>query len=300
MDSSGQKLLNLMFRAGETVCVSNSQFGYHSIPLEEALSSKEITLVPTQESCIKRNIEYKIENFDKKHTDEMILVALNPISGFRLDSNCVNYRNFLLEIDIGPIDEQIKYLKSMGVPYSAMVFSGNKSIHTLISLSENLPSEDTYRIMAEWALNIVTLCDPNTKNPSRSIRIPGAYREPGKKQELIELVGHVSLAEFGNWLKKYPEAKPKKQKKLIPSDSPPEFGKLKPWVIKVLKDGTVGEKAGRNIGWYQVACEFFLSNYGFDDTIEVLSQYFVPDRDFKDREWKTSIKSAYKNVNKRK
>lgn len=299
MDKSGRDLLNLMFRPGETVCVSHNKYGYHSIPIEEVLQDKIVTLVPTEDSCAKRNIEWCPENFDSSHTDDLTLVALNPIKGWRKDLNCTAFRNFLIEMDYGPLPEQLKYAKDIGLPYSAAIFSGNKSLHFLISLDQDLPNEAIWRTMAEWTLGIATAADQNTKNPSRQIRIPGALREQGKRQEVYEWKGVTSIQDFSKWLATYPDAKPRPPEKRVINGTP-DFSKLKPWVPQRLAKGIVGAKSGRNKEWFAIACEFALAGYSEDDTIDKLSRFFTPDRDFKEREWKTSIHSAFKYIYARK
>lgn len=299
MDQTGQNLLRLMFRPGETVSVSHNKYGYHSIPLEEALADKVVTLVPTEDSCAKRNIEWCPANFDSSHTDDLKLVALNPIKGWREDLNCTAFRNFLIEMDYGPLAEQLAYAKAIGLPYSAVVFSGNKSLHFLISLDTDLPNENVWRTMAEWTLAIATAADQNTKNPSRQIRIPGAMREPGKKQIIVDHRGPTPLKEFSQWLAAHPDAKPRPPEKRQVSGTP-DFSKLKPWVPQRLAKGIVGAKSGRNKEWFAIACEFALAGYSEDDAMDFLSAYFTPDRDFKEREWKTSIKSAFKYIYARK
>lgn len=297
MHESGKKLLNLMFRPGETVCVSHNKFGYHSIPLEEILNKDTVTLVPTVESCEKRNIEWGPDTFEHKKTDELLLVALNPIKGYREDINATAYRNFLIEIDTGPLAQQLAYAKQLEIPYSAVVFSGNKSLHFLVSLDQDLPSYDVYYHLAEWTLKIVTLADQMTKNPSRSIRIPGAEREPGKRQGLVDYRGPVSLKDFSNWLAKHPEAKPIVEKKRTVSEHF-DFKNMRYWVKQRLVNGLDPSK-GRNIQWYAIACEFALAGYSYDGTMEILEGYFTPEKDFTRKEWRITIKSAFKNMRAR-
>lgn len=285
MSPEGKKLLQLMFREVENVCVSDSQYGFHSIPLEKLLSNEQVTLVSPNSQFGPRSID----------TDKLTMLALNPIQGFREDANCTSFRNFLIEIDTGSIKEQYKYIKALNIPYSAIIFSGNKSLHTLISLEKDLPNEKAYREIAEWILNIVTLADQATKNPSRSIRIPGAYREPDKKQSLVEMVGPTSLAALKSWLMSYPASKPKKYEKRQISENP-DFSLVKPWAAKLLMDGISED---RNKTWFKVAVEFFLAGYSLDDIIEKLSMYFTPERDFKEREWITTLKSAEKFADKK-
>lgn len=296
MDETGKKLLDLMFRPGETICVSHNQFGYHSIALDKAKNGPVI-LVPTEESLEKRKLTLE-EGIERLDPIQLTLCALNPIKGYRSDDNCTALRNFLVEIDFGPLAQQMSYIKKLGMPYSACVFSGNKSLHFLLSLEEDLPNENIYRHFSEWILSIVSLADQNTQNPSRSIRIPGSWREPTKKQRLVELKGPLKIADLVSWLNRFPDSKPKKAERRHISGKR-DFNKLKPWVMPMLLKGLDVSK-GRNKQWFSIACEFALAGYSEDDTMEILGEFFSPERDFKEREWKTSIRSGFKYIYDRK
>lgn len=281
-----------MFRPGEHICVSHNHYGYHSVALDRAINGP-LLLLPTENSMEERGLtpEQAIERIDPK---SLILCALNPIRGYRSDLNCTAYRNFLVELDKLPIPEQRPYINKIGMPYSAAVFSGNKSIHFLISLDTDLPNENIYRHFSEWILKAASMADQDTVNPSRSIRIPGAWREPKKKQRLVEFRGPVALKDLVAWLNQHPEAKPiKREKREISQDQ--DFSKLKPWVMERLINGLDPSK-GRNKQWFSIACEFALAGYSEDDTLNILVDYFVPDRDFKEKEWKTSIRSGFKYI----
>jgi len=285
-----------MFRPGETICVSHNQFGYHSIPLENAMNGP-VVLVPTQDSLDKRKITLE-QGIERMESIQMILCALNPIRGFREDLNCTAFRNFLVEVDYGPLAEQLAYVRKIGLPYSACVFSGNKSLHFLVSLDTDLPSENVYRHFSEWILNIVSLADDKTKNPSRSIRIPGAWREPKKLQRLVEIRGQTPIRDLVKWLNEHPDAKPVQSAKREISGHE-DFNRIKPWVHSVLHNG-INPSKGRNQQWFAIACEFALAGYSEDDTIGKLSHFFSPDRDFKEKEWKTAIHSGFKYIYDRK
>ena len=285
MHPTGQQLLKLMFRPGESICVSPNKYGFHSVPLESALEgtvalTSPDTKIPTQ-YC---------------DTNALLLVALNPIIGFRQDVNATAFRSFLIEMDYGELDQQAAYVNNMGMPYSAVVFSGNKSLHYLISLSTDIPSEKGYRYLAEWILNIMTNADQNCKNPSRSIRIPGAYREIGKQQLLRELNGPISLSQLRFWLERHPNERPRERERLITdlSDLPGKTG-LKPWAAKLVRFGLDPRKS-RNKQWFALACEFALAGYSEDDTVNILGKRFSEDRDFKEKEWKAAIRSGFKHI----
>lgn len=285
-----------MFRPGETVCVSHNKYAYHSIPLEKTFDDN-VTLVPTVESCEKRKLEWGPDHFEHVPSEKLLLVALNPIKGFRADENVLKYRNFLMEMDGYELKAQIEYMKRLEMPYSAIVFSGSKSMHFLISLEEDLPSEKMWRLFAQWILNIAALADQQTKNPSRGIRIPGGLRLVGddwSPQRLVEFKGPVKLSDLVSFLKKHPNAQPKEPEKrpVNPNFNFPGIGE---WCLDLLQNGLKADK-GRNNQWYAIAYEFALSGMSEDDTIEVLGRYFTPERGFKEREWLVTVKSAFKHA----
>lgn len=277
-----------MFDENDTICVSDSKFAYHSVFFSSVLSDKVNLVSPNSEVPIK---EVK--------TSELIFVAINPIKGFRSDLNVYKFKNFMLECDAGTIESQVEYLKRLGMPYSAIIFSGSKSAHILISLDTPIHDEKSYRSVYQWLLNIGTFFDQACKNPSRAIRIPGAIRpETGKEQKLLEFKGIVAKADLFEYLKLHMEAKPaEKEKREISGQH--DFSKLKPWVKERLIKGLDRSK-GRNQQWFSIACEFALSGYSEYDTMDILAEFFSPDRDFKEREWKTAIRSGFKYIYDRK
>lgn len=274
-----------MFRPEERVCVSHNQFGYHSIPLDSAFLDKVPLL--SRDSETPRFVD----------GDKLTLVSLNPNRGWREDETCTAFRNILVEMDVGPIKQQLEHIKAIGLPYSAAIFSGNKSVHFLISLDQDFPNEKIYRLFAQWILKAIPLADQKTFNPSRSIRIPGAYREPGKKQRLIEYKGPVAMKDLVEWLQRHPGAKPRTGP-LRNKSGEFNYDKLRPWVRKRLING-LDTRKGRSNQWFAISYEFCLASYSEDDTIKILGQFFVPERDFKEKEWLTTIKSAFKTVEKK-
>lgn len=294
MHQTGTQLLKLMFKEGEKICVSHNEYGYHSVPLESAISDK-VKLLSTKY----RDDGWPLEKALREvSTDELKLVALNPIEGFREDANCKAFRNFLIEMDDGLLAQQLTYIKdTLGMPYSACVFSGGKSLHFLISLEEDLPDEKLWRKTCEWILNIATMADPNTKNPSRSIRIPGPVRGE-KRQQLVAFNGKVKNDVLGAWLQKWPDAMPKDEEKRQRMEGvDPRLANMKPWVVNVLTFGLNPNK-GRNKQWFALACEFALAGFSEEDTIDILSDYYHEERDFKKREWKTAVKSGFNHIAK--
>jgi hypothetical protein len=278
-----QQFLNLFFDAGETICVSDCQGGYHSIPQK----LDRITLVSPKEDKKDRIIT----------ESDINLVAINPVKGWRRDKCVTSFRSFLVELDEGSLPEQKKYVEDLGLPYSICVFSGNKSLHYGIVLSENLAGESVWRFTNKWILNIVKKADQQTLNPTRSIRFPGNIRKDGKQlmQALVEMKRRISPDELYAWLNQFPECKPKpkKQRTQRRKLSGTRRENLAKWVMPVLESGIYSE---RNNTWFKVACAFAHAGYGQDDAEDILSEYFQEESDFKEYEWKSCIASGFKKV----
>jgi hypothetical protein len=282
------KLLGLLFDPEDDIAVSNSQYAYHSLAQSSVLSG-EVTLLSERSEI----------NPIKVKTSDLSLLCINPIKGFRKDNNITKYRNFLLEIDTGNLQSQYEYIKKLDIPTSACIYSGNKSLHFLISLEDPIPNEKTYRYIYKWILNIATLVDQNVKNPSRCVRIPGVIRpDTGKEQRLLKINKRIKLEELSKWLYKYPESKPKmrRKEKLINGGN---FDKLSPWVKKFIKTGETDFSKGRNRKWYASFYDMAIAGYNEEEAIAIMKTIFREESDFKKREWLVCCKSAYEHVLKR-
>jgi len=274
--------LSLMFDPEDTVIVSDSKFSMHAVPLPMVFSG-EVTLVPSSQ-----NMQIK-----KVKSDQLIFAALNPTKGFRKDSNCYKLRNFLVEMDNYERNAQIQYIKETGLPYSGMVWSGSKSVHTLVSLEEDTLSEKEYRILYKWMLNIVALSDQALGNPSRSIRLPGAIRaETGNIQELIELKTRIKLEDFMVWLNRYPDLRPKVKEHKKHLTNGFDYEKLSLWATAQFKNG-IDFTNGRNRAFFNLSCDLYSSGLTEDEAVEVLNQYFIEEHDFREKEFLKTISQAY-------
>lgn len=276
------KFLKLLFNEGEEICVSDCKGGYHSISQD---LDKDIVLVSPKEDKMPRAIK----------EDDINLIAINPIKGWRRDENVTAFRTFLVEVDDGNLPQQLNYIKDMGMPYSACVFSGNKSLHFAITLDQDLPTYELYYDVAEWILNIMDQADPMTKNPSRSIRFPNNRRKDGKKllQAMVEIKDRVKYTDLAKWLQQYPQHNPAEKRKHKKVTSTKNIGGIPAWVLIKLKEG-IDESRGRNNEWFSIAMELAKAGYTDDQMVEYTQEFFTPERDFGQREWETIMRSAYK------
>ena len=126
--------------------------------------------------------------------ESSVFFCINPLKdiyGSRSDSNVSVYRNFLFEFDGDDLAAQEAALQKLSdFPCSSVTFSGGKSYHIIVSLSDTL----TTSYKAAWnalALEILERTglapDPACKNASRLSRLAGAVRDNGVVQELKSL-----------------------------------------------------------------------------------------------------------------
>lgn len=282
-----KEFLNLFFNEGESFCVSNSKYSYHSITQEEFLSPSFTLNSPNA----------KVRPF-QVNKEDIVLMALNPIKGFKKDENVTAFRTFLIEADNGSLLEQKDYIKSMEMPYSCCIFSGNKSLHYAIILDEDLNTLNEYQFYSRWIHNIMSKADATTLSPSFAIRYPFNKRKDGKQliQSLVEMKGRVKKNDLVNWLTQHPDKRPVVHTKVAKSTTPPDPRKLPPWLLEQFAEG-LDFSNGRNNTWFKIAARLAEANYEEDDIVDILDYYYDEEPDFTRREFLTCIKSAYKKVN---
>jgi hypothetical protein len=138
----------------------------------------------------------------------------------RADINVSRFSNFMFEMDNISLDDQRKILENCGVNWSAIVYSGGKSLHALLSVNSCLggchtkEGIDNYKLIwkrlsgkvEEFAktLGFDNVIDPSGKNPSRFTRYPGTIRDNGNEQTIEYLGSKLSLEEFNKLLESCP------------------------------------------------------------------------------------------------
>jgi hypothetical protein len=286
MNADGKKLLELLFNPGEHVYASPDKY---SSKWSDELNDWEFY-----------RPSIRVEDVPLGGT---VLIGINPCKPDvpnRADEHVTAYRSFLIEIDDGTLKDQMEYVKASRLPFSACVFSGNKSLHFVVTLDRDLPTEDVYRVYSEWLLRTLPRADQKTKNPSRGIRFAGATRpETGKLQALVGPVnGRVSLNKLMAYLSKHPDKKPEIR--------PPEDFNAKVhnkdgmgrWVLVGLEKGFDFSK-GRNQTWFSVGFEFGKCGYSVEEMIEACEPQYAEDGDFRKREWKAALKNGHKKALKK-
>lgn len=138
--------------------------------------------------------------------------------GRRADVNVTEFRNILCEFDKNTIEEQIEWLNKSRLPYSAIVHSGKKSLHVIISLSTPLRARKEYNVLAKKLysaiINAGIKVDDSTSNPSRLSRYPSAIRsDTGIEQKLLFVGKPVDKGILKTWIKQHAPKPPAKAPK---------------------------------------------------------------------------------------
>ncbi|MBR2631832.1 MAG: PriCT-2 domain-containing protein [Lentisphaeria bacterium] len=149
-----------------------------------------------------RGIKSVREHLDKPYLSEYF--RPNPLKGtpvtredgkqsFVSDACVAGFRYAVLEFDERPLIQQYAFYLSMldrGLPIAALTFSGNKSIHCLLTVNCADAAEWTDKVENTLFRNNLELlgCDGACKNESRSSRTPGALRRDNAvRQRLLYL-----------------------------------------------------------------------------------------------------------------
>jgi len=288
LSNDALKLVSLMFEPGESVCLSPNKFAYLSVTQDKLLN--DTIYLTSNNGKINRGYPSK----------SMSLLSLNPVRGSREDVNVVGFRSFLVECDDIPLEEQLDYINSTGLPYSACIFSGNRSLHFLVTLSEDLPDLNTYRFYARWIVGAIEKADKNTVNPTRGIRIPDHVRDTGKIQKLIKIGRRIDKSELDDWLSGFMDKKPslETEKVRVKPEHPIDVSGLPRWIQNAIEIGPKILPDGRNRTWFILSLRLAEHGWSYEQIIDILDPVFTPEYDFDRREWERAIESGVKTADK--
>lgn len=142
-----------------------------------------------------------------------MLVCINPATttGNNGVSNATveSYRTFLFELDAGTLADQRNFWDATGMPHSAIVYTGGKSLHVLVTLDKPMPTLQMYQaihrtIVQRLHLKFGVRADADTNHPNRTTKIPGFLRpskddSPDKPAKLVRLAQRVKKDDFMAW-----------------------------------------------------------------------------------------------------
>ena len=125
---------------------------------------------------------------------------INPMSGEGCkNSDVEEFRHCLIESDSLPKEEQLRKMRELNLPCSALVDSGGKSIHAIVKIDagkdEKLYRERVSKLHEFLAKNGFPV-DKACKNASRLSRIAAVTRD-GKRQKLIAV--NIGMPSYQQW-----------------------------------------------------------------------------------------------------
>lgn len=215
-------------------------------------------------------------------------IVINPLKERRLDANVTAFRSFLIESDKVEVKKQLEAFRTCELPVSTLTYSGNDSIHAVISLAEPLPSALHLRVLAKAIYNALDtrvfkapVVDRSTVNPSRFTRFPGAiHPKTGRVQELLECRGRQPLEEVERWVRRHSrsfslaKAVDKAFRPVSPKLPPPYPGAICKRVRDFLKTPPLDKNWNTEL--YYAARAMAIDGYSLDYTIDLLGTAAQP------------------------
>ena len=128
-----------------------------------------------------------------------LFIRINPMQeGGAKNEHVAAFRHALVEFDrdeagaVIPKDRQFGVIVGSGLPVSAVIDSGNKSLHAWVRVDAPDAAEYRRRVETVWALFSGCSLDKQNKNPSRLSRAPAPsiHPEPGSRRATARLRLH--------------------------------------------------------------------------------------------------------------
>lgn len=205
--------LKAVFEPQERICLqlrsrrARTKDGFKFIPSDCGTNVRVSDLIKQLEDS--KNV---FETFnDGYNTEAGAWVCINPTDGEgRNFNNIIDYKNALIESDDAEMEltKQYSIMKSLRLPFRAITYSGNKSIHAVVRIDAKNAEEYKERVITlmDICLKNGLRVDKNNKNPSRLTRIAGVNRG-NQSQKLIEVFTEPNknapepCANYEEWIK---------------------------------------------------------------------------------------------------
>jgi hypothetical protein len=178
-DNAVIRFLETKFRPGEFVAIG------HGYEKKNEKKNEEITIAIDPGKS--RTLEAWIADIKLRGLDTIfpatdgLFVRINPMTDGdgKADKDVACYRDVLVESDEGAHEDQLGAIRSIGLPISAIVFSGDRSVQAHVRI--DAPDEATYRerfgVLRQFCVESLGLkIDEKNINPSRYSRPPGGRR----------------------------------------------------------------------------------------------------------------------------
>jgi hypothetical protein len=220
------------------------------------------------------------------------LFCLNPIhpNSTRREDDLVGFRNILVEMDHGSRYSQVNHINKCKMPFTTAVWSGGRSMHFIISLTEFVDKKKFKSLCKRIHIALERKNDPQCQNGAAFSRLPDVKREAtGNQQELMEVRSKVSLADLEAWLlERGVEDLPERVFDTTVSGMGDRFG-LSGFTLNCLFQGV---HENRNATCFRMACDFAQKGWPMEECFERVSGV----TDLPETELNSVVKSAYKFI----
>lgn len=138
-------------------------------------------------------------------------IRFNPLDGKGVaNSNVADLRYALVESDDIELEKQKALMEELRIPIAIMVYSGGKSIHSIVKI--NAINEPEYREKVDYLYKVCEKnglsIDKQNKNPSRLSRLPGVRRGAHKQFIIAENIGCASFEEWKDYIEEQADTLP--------------------------------------------------------------------------------------------
>lgn len=289
-----KKFLETLFNPGEHAC-----FGFDGYEVDVTPAHR---FRPTKDVFVTLNPLDPYRDAEKKVTN----------TGRRADANVTAFRNILVELDVGSLEEQYAAIERVGLPFSTCTYSGGKSLHFIICLTSSLGSKEKYEEMVTLIYDALEgrgiSLDRTCKNPSRFTRLAGSLRDKEVVQELIECRHRLSRQVLEDFIEDNIESiieveearllKIPEQPPLPPEADEEGFrGELALSTKNFIRLGKKPGEGGRNRALYAAACDFCNQGYTLEEAMDRLFLISTSSKvGLAPGEVRKTIASAYKNA----
>lgn len=187
-------------------------------------------------------------------------IRFNPLDGKGVkNENVTEFRYALVESDTMDISAQKAIITELELPVAALVYSGKKSLHTIVKIDASTYEE--YKKRVDYLYNVCNKnglkLDIQNRNPSRLSRMPGIMRN-GKKQYLLDTnIGKENWNEWREWIESVNDDLPDPESMAdvwdnLPSLAPPLIDGVLRQGHKMLIAGP--SKAGKSYALIELCC----------------------------------------------
>lgn len=151
----------------------------------------------------------KYQIFDKQngYYEYEVLNELKDLSN-RKDSNVLKHTRFLFEFDDRSIEEQTKVIveAKKQINIRRVVFSGSKSLHTIVELDRDFGAENYRKIWQYLENKYFKDADSSCANPARLTRAPNILRQDKNCLQSLLFEGEIATLDYDD-VERYLEKK---------------------------------------------------------------------------------------------